>query len=117
MEMDEPNKQSSLEDFLSREFTFPAIDLYIERKFEQNGLLPMLEEQGIVPRVVNPNPYNPEGQEEAYDQWWEQHDEEFEAYDRRQSERILALKLVYVGTIIGHLKGKQLLAGRDLPRS
>lgn len=99
-------------EFLQGEFYFPAIDLYIERKFEQAGLLDVLEQAEILPVTPDPNPFDPAHDERSYDQWWTDHPDELEVYEQKDEERRTILRYLHIGALIGHLSGGRLYPGR-----
>lgn len=101
--------------FLRHEFNFPAIDLYIERKFAEAGFLTVLEDAGVLPVVADPNPFDPTHDETAYDLWWAAHPAEFDVYDQQSAERRTILKHLHIGALVAHLAGRNLYPGRDLP--
>jgi hypothetical protein len=115
-EAGQPTTRAVVE-FLSNEFHFPAIDLYIERQFERRGWLATLEQAGILPVVVSPNPFDPKQDEAAHTQWWQQHPSELEAFEEKQEARQAILKVLHIGALIGHLDGARLYPGRNLPQS
>lgn len=102
--------------FLKTEFTFPAIDTYIEARFERVGLLSILEQAGVLPQLEDPNPYDLEHETAAYEQWWAQHPDEQDVFIARLEERQLLLKYLHIGAIVGYITGRDLYSGRDFPR-
>jgi hypothetical protein len=101
--------------FLQREFTFPAIDTYIEARFEQVGVLPILEQAGILPPLTDLNPYHPEEEAASYEQWWAEHPTEQEVYNEQFHMRQQLLKYLHIGALVGILAGRPLYPGRTFP--
>ena len=102
--------------FLRTEFTFPAIDTYVEARFARLGLVPILEEAGVLPRVEDPNPYDLAEETAAYEQYWAEHPDEHDAFFARIEERRQMLRYLHIGAILGHVAGRDLYPGRSFPR-
>lgn len=104
-------------EFLSNEFHFPAIDLYIEQQFARRGWLATLEQAGVLPTLISPNPFDLELDEAAHIQWWQEHPRELETFEAAQQTRRTLLKVLHIGALIGHWDGARLYLGRNLPKA
>lgn len=84
-------------------FQHPAMDVYIEAKLAQNGILSILEDAGIVPVVSNPNQFDPTTQQDLHDSWWREHEEAASQFQAKLVQREQALKQVYMGMLLSSL--------------
>lgn len=74
---------------------------HFEFVLARKGLLSQLEETGIVPVVLNPNPYDPDIEEDKCAQWWEDHAEEGEEFRDGLKKRQDVLKNLFIGAVLG----------------
>ena len=93
-----PAPQSELEEKLLGGFLFEA-------RLQRAGLLNQLEEQGILPKVVNPNPHNPNMETEEHDRWWRNNPAAAQAYRQCVLEREDKLHLLNLGGKLTWLSG------------
>lgn len=97
------NRNTSPTEQLRDLFQHPAMDVYIEAKLAQNGILSILEDAGIVPVVSNPNQFDPTTQQALHDNWWREHDEAASQFQAELVQREQALKQVYMGMLLSSL--------------
>jgi hypothetical protein len=102
-------------EFLEQEFSYPAVDVYIETKLRRTGWLPVLEQAGVIPGGADPNPFDAEQEQDQYEQWWREHPAELEMFSQNFEQRIRALKYLHIGAIIGRIAGRRLYPGRVFP--
>jgi hypothetical protein len=94
--------------FLYREFHERTTGFGAEAKFEQRGFLPILEAAGILPPLINPNPYARLQEEDRYLDWWIEHPEAELAYQESLRHRREILNHIHIGSILGRIAGDQL---------
>lgn len=70
-------------------------------RLDKIGLLSHLEEAGILPTEVHPNPHDPDLELASFVDWGEQHPEFVEANEEAAERRSELLKYLLVGAIIG----------------
>ena len=70
-------------------------------RLEIAGLLVPLEKMGVLNTVEDPNPYDPERDLEKHEQWWDAHPGEGDKFSVDLERRMEALKLLYIGAIMG----------------
>lgn len=74
---------------------------HLETQLMLEGLLPRLEQAGILPIIENPNPYDPVINEAQHENWWEEHPYEGEIFERTVDKRNEVLRHLYIGALIG----------------
>ena len=104
-----------LVEFLRQEYTIPGIDVYVEIKFEQMGLLPSLEQAGILSKAENPNPFDPDKASAQHNQWWAEHPEAENLFSQELAKRAEVLRYLHIGALVREMAGHRFYAGRDLP--
>lgn len=102
--------------FLRQEYTVPGIDVYIETKFEQMGLLSSLEQAEILPRAENPNPFDPAQAEAQHNQWWTEHPEAGNRFSQELAKRAEVLRCLHIGALLREISGRRFYPGRALPK-
>lgn len=90
---------------LAAEVKQPGIDVVAESYFTRLGVHETLLSSGILSRGVD-NPYHPEKELDAFNQWWEEHPDvdPWQADERYQE----VLTHLYVGARLGFLAGRLL---------
>ena len=68
--------------------------IHFEAVLAQSGQLYLLEREGLVPSIRNPNPHHPITEEREHDQWWAAHPEQARQYCQRMAQRQTALQLL-----------------------
>lgn len=80
--------------------------IYFEGQLEKSGVLSMIEDEGILPKVKNPNPFDLNLEEELSDQWWKEHPNEEREYQNSLEERYKTLRYILVGAILVNLESR-----------
>ena len=73
----------------------------LETQLLLTGLLPRLEQAGIVPVIESPNPYEFGDDAVKHEQWWENHPAEVEQFLEGVEKRDEVFRILYVGALIG----------------
>jgi hypothetical protein len=84
--------------YLQQEDRTPTVALGVEIALARANLLYKLEAAGIVPTVVNPNPFPPLEYMAEHERWWQEHQEAQIAFYSALEERQRTLHRLYVGS-------------------
>jgi hypothetical protein len=104
IELDESTRRRWI-DIAHRHFADSFVSTLAEARFSQSGLLDVFEESGILPRADNPNPHDANLSPSEHEQWWADHPEAAESFDRNIRLRDERLRLLYIGALFGvHLR-------------
>ncbi len=77
---EQPKSADRIGEFLQWTYEHPFTDIAAELELEKYKLLTPLEETGILPKNEEPNPYGPDESPNEYEQWWEAHPDEQQAF-------------------------------------
>lgn len=77
------------------------LSFYAEVRFQQAGLIGVLEDSGILPSEENPNPHDIRREPVEHERWWSEHPEAGDAFDQDIRVREERLRLLYIGTLLG----------------
>lgn len=82
----------------------PAGDLHFEIQLERENLLEPLEASGALPRVENPNPFDPVLERQKHEAWWQTHPREGKEFRAAAAGRRDALQQIRAGMTLASRK-------------
>ena len=82
----------------------PAGDLHVEIQLAHEALLEPLEASGALPKVKNPNPFDPELERQKHEAWWQTHPREAKAFRTAVASRRTALQQIRAGMTLASRK-------------
>lgn len=103
------SEYTQLKAYLRKKQNGPPVEVCFEALLARANLLGVLEEAGVLPSVVSPNPFNPDSHLRDHDRWWREHPEERFAFCRAVENRQRALRQLHVGSFLNW----RLFSGND----
>lgn len=106
-----PTTPDRVAEFLRWVYDHPHTDIAAELELERYNLLIPLEETGVVPKLEDPNPYDPDTQTDAYEQWWSDHPSDVQKFEAAFIRRDQALRDLWLGVVLYRMSGSRLFEG------
>ena len=90
-------KQHKSADTGKHQYDHSAFEIYAEAELLKDSRLSELENSGVLPMIINPNPHDPVMEPDQHDQWWREHQNEANIFSTAIEAREAAIKHIYIG--------------------